>query len=564
MRRSSRRMVVVVCLAVLALSLMVGGRAGFTEEPPAVPKPEKIVATDYPNLHEAIEAAKRLDVYHIYIPSGIYYIDKTLDLSGLSWSPVPEKPEYGNGAIARNKTVIFEGAGRTTILVARTGDTPAIDLTGSHPYMILKNFVLETPCDTDYKWLKGSAVGIFMARMGPGRYPEQNPASSGDHYFENVTVQGAFETACVVSYDSEVNRFVHCTFSNTIADAFIFTDFNREGVKSPNQVLGESTNTEQRFYGTNFGARGDGAVALRICGVSDVSVHGGCFSTGGNAFAAVYLDGTGHVAQFTIRDVRMECSGAHCIYAVGAVSNVVLEGGEYGSIRGENIRHEERIPSKEGPHRFVAFPEASGRAQNWNVRNVRLAKWFGSDPAKSSPGARIRFDALQDSRFTNINFDVRRNKSGEMETDLPLIVVEKYSRRNSFEVPSREAVELGGDAKANTIVALCDDSEDKVPALWMSGWTDVVNEEMGWVAERRQKFYDNGMRRTYVMPDAGQSLLNLGMTNVLEIARPRKGDFALHDGTGFEDKAPRLAVYDGKQWLFFSLERPPAGLKEAK
>ena len=178
-------------------------------------------------------------------------------------------------------------------------------------------------------------------------------------------------------------------------------------------------------------------------------------------------------------------------------------------------------------------------------------------PAGGEPtGPRIRLDSLQDSRITNNNHWVSVNKSGEdIKILVPHIVVEKYSRRNTFEVPSREAVELRGDAKGNSIVALCDDSEDKIPSLWLSGWTDAPGDKvrsLGLYPSARQKYYD-GTRRTYINPDDGLSLLNLGRVNVFEIEKSRDGDFVLHDGTGFEDGEPRLAVFNGRKWLFFDI-----------
>jgi hypothetical protein len=129
--------------------------------------------------------------------------------------------------------------------------------------------------------------------------------------------------------------------------------------------------------------------------------------------------------------------------------------------------------------------------------------------------------------------------------------VDGYSRRNTFEVPSRAAVALGGDARGNQVVALADGTDEIVPPLWRSG-----------VAEGRRfrQTFDAGTRRMYVDPDASGSLLNLGMCNVLELPDSREGDVALHDGSGFADELPRLAVYTGGRWLFFSpsAEQPQA------
>ena len=528
-KRSSRKCGI-VCLAAALLSLIVAADTVFGEEPAEIKKPEKIVATDYASLQQAIDAAKRLKVRHLYMPPGIYDIDKTLNLTD----------DFGYN-------LILEGAGWSTVLNAKTADTPAIDLTNSR-YMVLKNFSLQG----------NASIGMLMARKGPGQWPQQSPPSSGNHEFHNVQVHGFFKKACALSYDAETNFYYSCVFSNRAdgGDGFVITDYNREGAKSPHWELGDSTNTSFYFYGTAFRAQGNGSVGLRISGASSVFTIGG-FVCSEDSFAGIYLDGTGHAGQITIRDVHMEGSARHNLYAVGAVRNILIEGGHWGcGAEAANIRHQEGVPAGEKAHQHVAFPKARGRAVNWNIRNLLLVRAGAADP--TSP--RIRFDSLQDSRFTNINYHVSVDRSGgEIKTLVPHIAVEKYSRRNSFEVPSREAVELRGDAKANRIVALVDDSEDRIPALWQSGWTNAPGNEvrgLGLHRSARQKYYD-GTRRTYVKPDAGLSLLNLGLVNVFKIATSRKGDFVLHDGTGFKDGEPRLAVFSGNKWLFFDITAAP-------
>ena len=528
--RLSGRKCGIVCLAAGLLSLTVTADTFFGEESSAINKPEKIVATDYASLQEAVDAAKRLKVRHLYMPPGTYDIDKTLNLT----------TDFGYN-------LIFEGAGWSTILNARTADTPAIDLTNTR-YMVLKNFSLQG----------NASIGMLMARMGPGQWPQKSPPSTGNHEFHNVQIHGFFKKACALSYDAETNFYYSCDFSNRAdgGDGFIITDYNREGAKSPYLEFGDSTNTSFYFYGTAFRAKGNGSVGLRISGASSVFTIGG-FVRSEDSFAGIYLDGTGHAGQITIRDVHMEGSARHNLYAVGAVRNILIEGGYWGcGADAANIRHQERVPGGERAHQHVAFPEASGRAENWNIRNLLLSRSGTADP--TSP--RIRFDGLQDSRFTNINYYVSVDRSGgEIKTLVPHIVVEKYSRRNSFEVPSREAVQLRGDAKGNRIVALGDDGEDKIPSLWLSGWTDAPGNEvrgMGLHPSARQKYYD-GTRRTYVKPDDGLSLLNLGVVNVFKIEKSRKGDFVLHDGTGFEDGEPRLAVFSGQKWLFFDITALP-------
>ena len=530
MNRPNSRTSGIVRLTAVTLSLTVLVGIGWGETSSAEDQRERIIATDYSSIQEAIDSARELGILHIYVPAGKYEIAKTLNLTGF----------HGG---------ILEGAGcYTTIIQAATGSTPGMDLTNSSA-IVLKNFQLTGT----------GSVGILMRGKSPGRSSEQSIMSSGNHKVHNVRVTG-FSKAAVLSSDSEPNYFYTCFFASGGA-AVVITDYDREGVTSSDMAIEGSANNTTYFYGTIFIAAGPDAAGLRISGATSVFIEGGFVNNTGS-FAGIYLDGTGHLGQITIRDVHMEGATKHNIYAVGAVRNVIIEGA-YWDISGSetaNIRHQERIPGRDGAHQYVAFPDASGRAENWNIRNVLLVRAAGGAPT----GPRIRFDGLQDSRISNIHYLVSLS---DIKTLVPHIVIEKYSRRNVFEVPSREAVELRGDAKGNTIVALCDDSEDKIPLLWQSGWTDAPGggpngvRWMGLYAMARQKYYD-GTRRTYIKPDAGLSLLNLGVVNVFEIEKSRKGDFVLHDGTGFEDSEPRLAVFNGDQWLFFRISASPQQVKE--
>ena len=92
------------------------------------------------------------------------------------------------------------------------------------------------------------------------------------------------------------------------------------------------------------------------------------------------------------------------------------------------------------------------------------------------------------------------------------------------------------------VTALADDLKERTPPIWQDGQSPEVP---GFQA------YHDGRRRTYVNPDSSGSLMNLGLTNVNKIIKPRKGDIAMHDGTGFPDAQPRLALFDGKKWVFF-------------
>jgi len=551
-----------ICILAIAFCLAFAAGMGFSAEQKEKARPAKIIATDYGSIQEAIDAARELGVYHIYVPSGVYYVDKTLNFTGFTWAPIKKKnPDGTEETIPRNITLTFEGAGRSTILIARTGETPAMDLSGCQPMMIMRNFVLQTPFIEDdsergYRWLEGSAVGIFMARI---KIPKGGAPSSGGHIFENVTVQGAFKTAAVLSWDSEVNRFYNCRFSNAgRGDGFIFTDFNREGVRSPYIENAPSCNTELHFYGSGFYSAGKGGVALRITGASDVSIHGGYIATGEDSFAGIYVDGTGHARNISLHDIRMECRGKHCLYAVGAASDILIEGGQWISQGGEMIRQEDKVRDNNPAHRNVFSRRAEGRAENWIIRNLRPSRNFEYDPAlklKEGKFCAMRFDSLQDSIVENISFQsqyITKDKDGKSKvvvaTDIPLVVVEKYSRRNLFRVPSRESVVLKGDAKNNRIIATADAAGEKVPSLWLSG-------RSSWYGDRKSptapRYYD-GVNRTYIKPDEGTSLINLGVMDVRKIKSPKKGDIAIHNGSGTKDGKPCPVFFDGKRWISFT------------
>jgi hypothetical protein len=164
---------------------------------------------------------------------------------------------------------------------------------------------------------------------------------------------------------------------------------------------------------------------------------------------------------------------------------------------------------------------------------------------------------LQDSRVeNNVFYTLRGTRQDEnytwpkqkAYTDGPMVVVEKYSRRNTFELPSREALDLRGDAKSNAVTALADDLEEKVPPIWKGGQSPEVPGFQGYI---------DGRRRTYADPDSSGSLMNLGLTNVFKINRARRGDVAMHDGTDFADGQARLALFDGTKWVFFKPEEVP-------
>lgn len=502
-------------------------------------KPDTIIATEYPDLNAAVDAAKRLQVGRLFMPAGVYKIKKTLNLSGL-----PRESQ---------DLIVIEGMGRATQLVADTGKDPVIDMTGSGG-LVLRNFDIRTPLK-DGKWQPEGSVGILMAR-------NKGNGSAGHHRLEGVAVMGNFSVACVVSYCSEENTYYDCHFLNVGGstgsvggDSFVFSGINREGVTSPFHKLGQSTNVVATFYGCWFHAEKKDGVGLRISTASSVYLYSCFFSTYEKAFSAIYLDESSDV-RFS--SVRQEGSSGHSIYAVGGVSDIMLDSCNLSANDAEAIHYEENVPSFEGPHKFTSKPgttHLARKAFNWTISGCSLPRVIHADPeVKLDPTkpvpeglTNLRFESLQESRFQNNVYGGYRVKPGgaisfppkELISDEPVVVVEKYSRRNYFETPSREAIVLWGDAKANTVVAMADDLDQSVPRL------RSLRDAPG-----RQQHFD-GRKRTYVDPDSSGSLMNFGLVNVYKLDRPRKGDVAMHDGTNFADKQARLALFDGVKWVFF-------------
>jgi len=507
-----------------------------------------IIATDYPSINAAVEAARKQNINRVFIPAGEYDITKTINMTG----------RYG-----RNGAIILEGAGQTTILNGKTGKDPIIDLTASG-YCEVNNLYINSI---------NSDIGILMARRGGG--------SAGSHRFHSLTLHGKFRIAAVYSYNSECNRFYNCNICNEWdgeegGDAFIFTHENIWNVKSPYLgELGRSTNTELDLYGTIIGGTGPNSVGLRIVGSADnINIYGGYQHY--NGFAAIYLDGTrGAVSNIYIDGWRIETTeGKHCIYATGQVDNITIRGGEWSSAR-ELIRVED-VPREANSAHATLFRRKSrfGVPFNWRIRETTMLRtiWVPEGKKREMESAAekfvaMRFDSLQDSTIENITYRANfleqegPNWIGRAVPNASLVVVEKYSRRNTFIVPARNAVELMGDARGNQIAAVHDPEEPdgEHVALWRSA---LPNKEHFTGFMRRVSQYEQlppGVRRIYIKPDEGISLINLGVMDVRKIKGARRGDIAIHNGAGFDDGEARLAIFDGKKWIYFAKVAGPSG-----
>jgi len=532
---------------VTGLLLMAACVAG--QEKDSEKKPPIIVATDYATVNAAVDAARKLNVNRIYIPAGEYEITKTINMTG----------RYGiRGAL------ILEGAGVTTILNGKTGGKPIIDLSGS------------AYCQVNNMYIKNvdANIGILMARNKGG-------AGGGGNSFHDIDLHGPFSIAAVYSCCGEVNRYFNCSIVNTYTgetngDAFIFTQYNIHKIKSPYiGEIGQSTNTEVAFFGCIIGSYGPASAGVRIVGGADnISIFGGYHHF--NGFAAFYFDGSqGAVSNVNIDGLRIETSkGKHCIYATGRVDNVTVRGGEWSS-KEELIRAEDVIPNTEGAHATVTKKDRRyGIPYNWRIREITLLRtiWSPEDKkeeirAKAPKFVAMRFDSLEESTIENITFRANfleqegGNWLSRPADKYSLVAIDKFSRRNSFVVESKDMVELSGDASANRIVALHDlqNPEDKSVPFWQNALPEKEHWEknsfMYNVNQHRQ--LPAGIRRDYVQADKGISLLNLGTIDVRTIKGARAGDIAIHNGAGFADGKARLAVFDGKEWMYFAEDSKP-------
>ena len=310
-------------------------------------------------------------------------------------------------------------------------------------------------------------------------------------------------------------------------------------------------------------------MGLRISGgAGNISIHGGYFHHDG--FAAIYLDGSrgGGVCNLALKDVYVEAiKGDHVIYSTGYVHHVSSSGGDWSSEK--DVVLAEDVPSTDIPAHRTAIKKPHGTPHRWEIRNTQMRQtvWLpeGKRPEDFEEFVAMRFDRLQDSHigpFTytpNFLKQTGPNWLPDYAPNSREVVIKKYSRRNTFETGAREAIVLSGDAEGNQVIAVHDPAKktDEYTPLWRSGapTLDQVGGERGHISD-----YANpgpSVRRTYQMPDKGIALMNLGVVDVRKIEGARRGDIAIHNGSGYADGQPRLAVYNGKQWVFFSISPAP-------
>jgi hypothetical protein len=309
-------------------------------------------------------------------------------------------------------------------------------------------------------------------------------------------------------------------------------------------MTGSST-TELRFYGCFLHSWGLNSIGLYAQGsTADISISGGYNSNCG--FASIYLDGTNaNVGDSAFRDLRIEGeTGLYCLYATGAVRNVTIESGDWGSA-GEVIRYEGTTSG---------FAANSG-AEGWTIHNISLTIQDQSVRAPDKTGALCK---LPRDRRAILRLDRMANCRIEN------IWMRAYQ---IVRVPKAAAPAAATDKDHGTVIqnqpfATEDKLEYYAPKLlvcsdWARGCTiqagvaaDVVL-PAGASGNRLEALYDDGgaVRRTYLSGGARPDLLNLATVDVQTIVAPKVGDLAMDSGKLRGDGVPCLVYYNGKSWV---------------
>jgi hypothetical protein len=119
----------------------------------------------------------------VYLPSGVYLIKKTLNLSNIN----PQSFNY-----ASNKAITFKGDGLyQTYLVGGEPGYGFIDMVGSN-YITLTGLSIRSDVATQY--------GIILGR-------KTGDASSGSHIIKDISIYGSFIVSAIFSMSSEVNEY---------------------------------------------------------------------------------------------------------------------------------------------------------------------------------------------------------------------------------------------------------------------------------------------------------------------------------------------------------------------
>ena len=491
-----------------------------------------INAADYPDLQAAVDAVP-YPGGTVFLPAATYSLTKPLDLTN----------RYNNGP--RTRWLVLQGAGIfNSIIMGDFPDAPVVDMTGSGR-VVMRDLTIT-----------GKSKCLLLSAR-------RNNAGGGGNAFYNCMFRGAFAQVAVWLVGSECNRFYNCEMftdqPNAVTVAFTpAPEFEVNGVtysiKSPYEpnMTGGST-TELRFYGSFIHSFGRNSIGLYCQGsTADISIDGGYNANGG--FASIYLDGTkANVGDSAFRNLRIEGeTGLYCLYAKGAVRNVTIDSGDWGSA-GEVIRYE----------RATTGHGANSGAEGWCIRNASLTIQDQSVRGPERTGALcklprdqraiLRFDRMENCRIDNIW--VRAYQ---------IIRVPKAAAGAA----KPEANKDHGTVIQNAEFQTEDKLEYYTPKLLVcTEWARGCTVQAGAAADvvlpadsagnRIECLSDGGVRRTYLSGGSRPDILNFAPVDPSTVKVPKRGDVILAPDGAAADAPLRLVVFDGKAWQ--PLAGPVAG-----
>jgi hypothetical protein len=521
----------IVVLAALpaTLSVPVGMGATPTSAPASAvtTPPGCIIASQYPDLQAAVDALPYPGGI-VWLPPRSYTLKRPLNLAGT----------YNSGQ--RTRWITLQGSGKSnTTITGDFPDQPLVDATCAG-YLTIRDLTFAGKCRT--LWLSARRQG----------------AGGGGNLFENCIFRGDHVPVTMWLIGSECNRFFNCEIYNSTTNgvcvAFLpVKQFMARGIsyhiESPyvgRDMTGSST-TELRFYGSFIHSWGLNSIGLYAQGsTADISINGGYHSNCG--FASIYLDGTlANVGDSAFRDLRIEGeTGLYCLYATGAVRQVTIESGNWGSA-GEVVRYE---AARKG---YAANTGAEG----WCIRNASLTIQDQSIRAPDKTGALckctrsqraiLRLDRMENCRIENIwvrAYQIvrtpKKSASGEKQNDYGTVIQNKnFGDEERLEYYNPKLVVCSDWARGCSIQAACA-ADVVLPADSRGNRIECLTD-------------DGEVRRTYYSGGAPQ-LINLSPVNLASIQRPKLGDLVL--AIRPNGQPPHLALFDGQRWQILGETHP--------
>ncbi len=389
-------------LAAVLLVLSTGARA--QEQPPPERDDKVRLLTDFDSLQDAIDSLPGRQGA-IYVPSGTYTIDKTIDLT--------HPASYGGG-------IKIYGAGRSSKLVGETGGQPIFDLTGTS-HCLMSDLTVES---------KDANIGFLLARRKDGN-------AAQEHRFDRLIIAGNFSIACVYNITAELVRFTDCIFIQKAPDAhnIIWSSENHLNIKSPyrGEIRTLYSNTEFRLDRNTIYNWGGGTMGTNIYlrgFTSDLSVTD-CY-LGQATLANVLLEDSskgGPVCTVKLDGIRVESKAQQVILVRGRADGISLKNSTL------ICPNAPLINAKDGVARW------------WQIENV----WFWNTTGKNNM---MTFGELAHSRIdgTWCEFQNWTKEPDEEGPDVATAVT-KRSHANTLRVRGREHAQLPENTTGTVVVA---------------------------------------------------------------------------------------------------------------